>query len=76
MKKLIIATILLVVLITAVTAAFAAPGGKIDLSDPRVIECGAAYPDGGQAYFDCLADAGVTSTAGGGGGHTNNGHTK
>ena len=68
MKKLIIATILLVVLITSVAAAVAAPGGKIDLNDPRVQACAAAYPDGGQAYFDCLADSGVTSTGGGGNG--------
>ena len=45
-----------------------APGGKIDLNDPRVIACSQSYPDGGQDYFQCLEDSGVTSTGGGGGG--------
>ena len=46
-----------------------APGGRIDLNDPRVIACSQAFPSGGQDYFQCLEDSGVTSTGGGGGGN-------
>ena len=58
MSKIIFGVIASFVMFFAVVStADAAPGGKIDLSDSRVIACSIANTSGGTDYWACLHES-------------------